>query len=122
MGDARPRPRRSYAWAETAVPAQLRRGAPPDLYGPRRRSDGDHLGLLNAVTSAVADVAPTPVIASGGAGSTAHLVEAVREGGAAAVLAASIFHFGEATIGEVKWAMAEAGVPVRPIGPEVPQP
>ena len=75
--------------------------------------DGAKIGydipLLKAVTGAV----NVPVIASGGAGKTEHLVEAAREGHAAAVLAASIFHFGEISIGEAKQAMANAGVPVR---------
>lgn len=75
--------------------------------------DGAKIGydipLLKAVTSAV----NVPVIASGGAGKTEHLVEAAREGHAAAVLAASIFHFGEISIGQAKQAMADAGVPVR---------
>jgi len=53
------------------------------------------------------------VIASGGAGNAQHMVEAVTKGGADAVLAASIFHFGEVSIGQVKTAMAEAGLPVR---------
>lgn len=75
--------------------------------------DGAKIGydipLLKAVTGAV----NVPVIASGGAGRTEHLVEAARDGHAAAVLAASIFHFGEISIGEAKQAMAEAGIPVR---------
>ena len=75
--------------------------------------DGAKIGydipLLKAVTGAV----NVPVIASGGAGTTEHLVEAARDGHAAAVLAASIFHFGEISIGEAKRAMAEAGIPVR---------
>jgi cyclase len=75
--------------------------------------DGAKIGydipLLKAVTGAVS----VPVIASGGAGKTEHLVEAARDGHAAAVLAASIFHFGEISIGEAKRAMAEAGIPVR---------
>jgi len=54
-----------------------------------------------------------PVIASGGVGTLAHLVAGVREGGADAVLAASIFHDGQYTIGEAKAAMAAAGIPVR---------
>jgi imidazole glycerol-phosphate synthase subunit HisF len=70
---------------------------------------GYDLALLKAMSSAV-DI---PVIASGGAGGAAHLVAAVQEGGADAVLAASIFHFGELSISEAKRAMAEAGVPVR---------
>ena len=65
--------------------------------------------LLKAVSSAVG----VPVIASGGAGTKQHLVEAVRDGGADAVLAASIFHFGEIGIGEAKDALRDAGLPVR---------
>ena len=65
--------------------------------------------LLTAVTSAVS----VPVIASGGAGSAGHMVEAVRDGGADAVLAASIFHFGAISVGEAKRQLAEAGLPVR---------
>jgi cyclase len=70
---------------------------------------GYDLPLLKAVTGAVT----VPVIASGGAGKTEHLVEAARDGHAAAVLAASIFHFGEISIGQAKQAMADAGIPVR---------
>ena len=71
--------------------------------------DGFDLPLLAAVTAAV-DV---PVIASGGAGTTADMVAAVREGGAAAVLAASLFHFGELRVADAKAALAAAGLPVR---------
>jgi len=70
---------------------------------------GYDLELLKAVTSAVS----VPVIASGGAGNAQHMVDAVLHGGADAVLAASIFHFGEVPIHEVKGAMAAAGIPVR---------
>jgi len=70
---------------------------------------GYDLDLLKAVTSAVG----VPVIASGGAGNAQHMVEAVKQGGADAVLAASIFHFGEVSVGEVKRAMAAEGLPVR---------
>lgn len=70
---------------------------------------GYDLELLKAVTKAV----NVPVIASGGAGNARHMVEAVTLGGADAVLAASIFHFGEVSIGEVKRAMAAASIPVR---------
>jgi cyclase len=70
---------------------------------------GYDIGLLRAVTGAVS----VPVIASGGAGSVDHLVQAVTEGHADAVLAASIFHFGEVSIARAKQAMAAAGVPVR---------
>jgi cyclase len=71
--------------------------------------NGYDLALLKAVTGAVG----VPVIASGGAGTVGHMVDAVRDGGADAVLAASIFHFGEVGIGEAKAAMAAAGIPVR---------
>jgi len=70
---------------------------------------GYDTALLKAVTSAVG----VPVIASGGAGKASDLVKAVVEGGADAVLAASIFHFGEISIGEAKAEMARAGLPVR---------
>lgn len=71
--------------------------------------NGYDLDLLKAVTSAV----NVPVIASGGAGNAQHMVEAVTKGGADAVLAASIFHFGEVSVAEAKRAMAEARIPVR---------
>lgn len=70
---------------------------------------GFHLGLLNAIR----DVVDVPIVASGGAGTVDHFVEAVTEGRADAVLAASLFHRGQLTLSEVKEAMAEAGVPVR---------
>lgn len=72
---------------------------------------GFDLDLVEAVTSAV-DV---PVIASGGAGTASHCIEAVARGGAAAVLAASVFHRRQLKIGEVKAAMAGAGIPVREV-------
>ncbi len=75
--------------------------------------DGTRDGYDLALTRAVADAVPVPVVASGGVGSLDHLVEGVRDGGASAVLAASIFHFGEHTIGEAKARMAAAGLPVR---------
>ncbi len=77
--------------------------------------DGVKTGYDLALLSQVSRTAPIPVIASGGAGSAAHLVEAVRDGGADAVLAASIFHFGEVSIAEAKAEMAAAGLPVRVI-------
>jgi cyclase len=78
--------------------------------------DGTKDGYDCALTSAVADTVPVPVIASGGVGTLAHLVEGVVEGGADAVLAASIFHFRQHTVAEAKEAMAAAGVSVRPAG------
>jgi cyclase len=71
--------------------------------------NGYDTALLRAVSSAVG----VPVIASGGAGNSADLVAAVKDGGADAVLAASIFHFGEISVGEAKRAMAAAGLPMR---------
>ncbi len=75
--------------------------------------DGTKSGFDIALTRAVADAVTVPVIASGGAGTLDHLVEGIRDGGATAVLAASIFHFGEFTIAEAKRHMAKAGLPVR---------
>ena len=75
--------------------------------------DGTRHGFDLALTRVVADAVEVPVIASGGAGTLDHLIEGVREGHASAVLAASIFHFGEFTIREAKAHLARAGVPVR---------
>ena len=75
--------------------------------------DGSKTGYDTALLRAVSSAVGVPVIASGGAGTKQHLVEAVSDGGADAVLAASIFHFGEIGIGEAKDAMAAAGLPVR---------
>jgi imidazole glycerol-phosphate synthase subunit HisF len=75
--------------------------------------DGTKQGFDIALTRAVADAVPVPVIASGGVGTLGHLVEGIRDGHASAVLAASIFHFGEHTIFEAKRYMARAGLPVR---------
>lgn len=80
--------------------------------------DGTKSGFDLALTRAVADAVPVPVIASGGVGTLAHLVDGVVEGHASAVLAASIFHFGTYTIGEARAALAAAGLAVReaPVG------
>lgn len=75
--------------------------------------DGTKAGFNLPLTRTIADALEIPVIASGGVGTLDHLVEGVTEGHASAVLAASIFHFGEHTIGEAKAHMAAAGVPVR---------
>lgn len=75
--------------------------------------DGTRAGFNLPLTRAIADAVSIPVIASGGVGTLAHLVEGVTEGHASAVLAASIFHFGEHTIREAKEHMAAAGIPVR---------
>jgi len=98
----------AVAWAADAA----QRGAGEILLTSMDR-DGTKQGfdveLLSAVTAAVG----VPVIASGGAGTAEHMAEAVTAGNASAVLAASIFHFGELRIWEVKRAMAAAGLPVR---------
>jgi imidazole glycerol-phosphate synthase subunit HisF len=75
--------------------------------------DGTRQGFDIALTRAVADAVPVPVIASGGVGTLEHLVEGIRDGHATAVLAASIFHFGEHSIREAKNYMARAGLPMR---------
>ncbi len=77
--------------------------------------DGTKSGFDLALTRAVSDAVPVPVIASGGVGTLDHLVDGVREGHAAAVLAASIFHFGTFTIGQAKAHMAAAGIAMRPV-------
>jgi len=75
--------------------------------------DGTRSGFDLALTRAVAEAVPVPVIASGGVGTLEHLVEGVTQGAADAVLAASIFHFGDHTVGEAKQLMAARGIPVR---------
>ena len=75
--------------------------------------DGTKSGFDIALTRAVADAVPVPVIASGGVGTLDHLVEGIRDGHATAVLAASIFHFGEYSVREAKQYMAHAGMPIR---------
>jgi cyclase len=75
--------------------------------------DGTKIGYDIALTRAIADSVSVPVIASGGVGTLEHLVAGIKEGHASAVLAASIFHFGEFTIGEAKARMRDAGLPMR---------
>ena len=75
--------------------------------------DGTRIGFDNALNRAISEQAGVPLIASGGVGNLQHLVDGVIEGHADAVLAASIFHFGEYTIAEAKACMAEAGIEVR---------
>lgn len=107
-GGRTPTDRDVVAWCREAVD----RGAGEILLTSMDRDgtrDGFDLELLAAVTDAVT----VPVIASGGAGTVGHLVEAVRVGGASAVLAASLFHFGELRIADAKAALAAAGLPVR---------
>jgi len=75
--------------------------------------DGTRAGFDLALTRAISDAVEVPVIASGGVGTLDHLTEGVTQGGASAVLAASIFHFGDHTIAEAKQHMADAGIAVR---------
>jgi cyclase len=75
--------------------------------------DGTRTGFDLALTRTIADAVPVPVIASGGVGTLEHFVEGIRDGHASAVLAASIFHFGEHSVREAKEYMARAGLPVR---------
>ena len=95
-----------------------RRGAGEILLTSMDR-DGTKSGFDLALTRAVSDAVSVPVIASGGVGNLDHLADGVQQGGADAVLAASIFHYGEYRIADAKAALARAGLPVRPLpGPE----
>jgi cyclase len=100
--------REAVAWAKEAV----ERGAGEVLLTSMDR-DGTEDGYDIELTKAVADAVSVPVIASGGAGTLDHLSEAVSEGGADAVLCASIFHYGTYSVQEAKERMASAGIPVR---------
>lgn len=80
-------------------------------------ADGTKAGYDLALTRAVSEAVTIPVIASGGAGNIDHMVDVLREGKADAVLAASIFHFGEYTVGDVKHHLAAQGIPVRLTNP-----
>ena len=75
--------------------------------------DGTRIGFDLELTRAVSDAVPVPVIASGGVGTLEHLAEGIQRGGADAVLAASIFHYGTFTVGQAKALLAERGIPVR---------
>lgn len=97
-------------WAQDAVA----HGAGEILLTSMDR-DGTKDGFDIELTRAISDAVSVPVIASGGVGNLDHLVEGVLEGHASAVLAASIFHFGEYSIAQAKLAMEAAGIPVRPV-------
>jgi len=99
----------AVAWAVEMA----RRGAGEILLTSMDR-DGTRQGFDCALTRAVADAVPVPVIASGGVGALQHFVEGVRDGHASALLAASVFHFGLFTIADAKATLAAAGLPVRP--------
>jgi cyclase len=77
-------------------------------------ADGTKAGYDLELTAAISESISIPVIASGGAGNLDHMVEVLEKGKADAVLAASIFHFGEYTVGDVKQYLGDYGVPVRP--------
>lgn len=77
--------------------------------------DGTKAGYDLALTRMISDAVPVPVVASGGVGGVADLVSGVRDGHASAVLAASIFHFGEVTVAQARAALAAAGLPVREV-------
>jgi len=98
--------------AVTWATEMARRGAGEILLTSMDR-DGTKSGFDLALTRAVADAISVPVIASGGVGNLDHLADGVQQGGADAVLAASIFHYGEYTVGQAKARMAERGIPVR---------
>jgi imidazole glycerol-phosphate synthase subunit HisF len=98
----------AIAWATEMA----RRGAGEILLTSMDR-DGTKSGFDLALTRAVADAISVPVIASGGVGNVDHLADGVQQGGADAVLAASIFHYGEYTVAQAKARMAERGIPVR---------
>ena len=95
-----------YTQASTIAQAMLER--------MRANRDGVLAGINWPSTLELAKSVSIPVIASGGAGNVQHMVDAVVKGGASAVLAASIFHFGKHTVGEAKQLFAERGIPVRP--------
>jgi cyclase len=99
----------AVAWAQRAVEL----GAGEILLTSMDR-DGTKIGFDHPLTRAISDAVTVPVIASGGAGTLGHLVDGIVEGGADAVLAASIFHFREFSIADAKHAMADAGIIVRP--------
>lgn len=110
-GGRRPTGRDALAWAQEVE--SLGAG---EILLTSMDADGTRAGYDLALTRAVAEAVSIPVIASGGAGNLEHLVEGLTEGKADAVLAASIFHFGEFSIPEAKRFLADRGVPVRRLG------
>lgn len=107
-GGRKPAGRDAIAFAREAA----ERGAGEILLTSMDR-DGTKSGFDIELLRAVRDVVRVPIIASGGAGNVQHMADAITLGGADAVLAASIFHFGEATVAQAKRAIADAGAPVR---------
>jgi imidazole glycerol-phosphate synthase subunit HisF len=109
-GGRRPTGLDAVAWAERVCEL----GAGEILLTSMDR-DGTRDGYDIELTRAVSDAVPVPVIASGGVGSLDHLADGILDGGADAVLAASIFHFGEHTVAEAKAHLAARGITVRPV-------
>ena len=107
-GGRNPTELNAVAWARQAV--ELGAG---EILLTSMDADGTKAGYDVALTRAVSDAVSVPVIASGGAGTLPHFAEALEAGRASAVLAASLFHFGELTVPQVKAYLAEQGVPVR---------
>ena len=111
-GGRTPTGRDTVEWASEVA----ERGAGEILLTSMDR-DGTKSGFDTDLLRAVTDAVQVPVIASGGAGTAAHMAEGILDGHASAVLAASIFHFGELRIRDVKQAMAARGIPVRQVTP-----
>jgi cyclase len=109
-GGRTPTGKDAVGWAREVV----ERGA-GELLLTSMDTDGHQKGYDVPMLRAISDAVPVPVIASGGAGGPVHMVEALTDGRADAVLAASIFHFGTYSIGEVKDALSAAGLPIRPV-------
>jgi cyclase len=107
-GGRKPTPLLAIDWAREVVS----RGA-GEILLTSMDADGTKAGYDVPLTKALSEAVEVPVIASGGAGTLDHLVDVLKEGKASAVLAASIFHFGEFTIAEAKEHLAAAGLPVR---------
>ena len=107
-GGRKPTGRDAVQWAERAV--HLGAG---EIVLNSIDADGTKAGYDVTITRRISEAVGVPVVASGGAGTLDHLVEVLRDGLADAVLAASIFHFGEHTVGDVKRFLADHGIPVR---------
>lgn len=105
--------RQATKWLAPALAEELVRQGAGEILLTSMDRDGTRSGFDIALLRAVSARVDVPVIASGGVGTIDHMIAGVRDGGASAVLAASIFHFGEIRIAAVKKAMAEAGIPVR---------
>jgi imidazoleglycerol phosphate synthase cyclase subunit len=115
-GGRRPTGMDAVAWAREAA----ERGA-GEILLTSMDTDGHQSGFALPMLRAVGEAVSIPVIASGGAGNARHMIDAVTKGGADAVLAASIFHFGTCKIPDLKAEMAAAGIPVRLERPEYPE-